>query len=123
VNRSKPLRRTPFRTAEPAALERTVPLQRRQGLRYRSAATARRYVTRRQIVAGLFSDPSVCEVPWCGDRATDPHEPLTRARGGSILDLGNIRLLCGAHHREIHDTEPGWAYDLGFLRHSWDEAS
>lgn len=119
MNRTKPLTRAPFRAAA-AALERTVPLQRSRGLRHRSAKTARRYVTRRALVAELFAHLSVCEVPWCGDRATDPHEPLTRARGGSILDRDNIRLLCRPHHREIHDTEPGWAYDLGFLVHSWE---
>ncbi|MCW2899293.1 MAG: hypothetical protein JWO67_1558 [Streptosporangiaceae bacterium] len=112
---------------------RTKPMPRRTGLnpgqkpltsttpiKPRSAKTVRRYVERRALVAELFADPTVCEVPWCASPATDPHEPLTRARGGSIVDRDNVRLICRIHHSEIHDTEPPWAYELGFLAHSWD---
>lgn len=112
------MKRSLLRRATPLARGGT--LERRTRLKPRSAKTAAKYVTRRAIVAELFAEPVVCEVPWCTERATDPHEPLTRARGGDILDRSNIRLLCREHHREIHDTEPSWAYDLGFLCHSWD---
>lgn len=96
------------------------PLRRTARLRYRSAKTARRYVTRRAIVAGLFAEPSVCEVPWCTERATDPHEPLTRARGGDILDRDNIRKVCHPHNVMFASDEQPWMYELGFLIHSWD---
>lgn len=106
---------------------RTKPMVRRTGLnpgttriKPRSTKTTRQYVERRALVADLFAEPTVCQVPWCTSTATDPHEPLTRTRGGSIVDRDNVRLICRIHHSEIHDTEPGWAYELGFLAHSWD---
>ena len=92
---------------------------RRTPLRHRSAKTAQIYVTRRQIVAELFACPQVCEVPWCTSTATDPHEPLTRARGGDILDPGNIRKVCGYHNWLFGQAEEPWMYELGFLVHSW----
>jgi hypothetical protein len=90
-------------------------------LKPRSSKTAKKYVERRTLVAELFLYPTVCEVPWCSNTATDPHEPKTRTRGGSILNRANVRLICSPCHREIHDTEPAWAYERGFLKHSWDE--
>ncbi len=102
-------------------LVRKTPLPRSGNLRARSPRMARLYVQRRALVADLLAARPVCDVPWCSDRSTEVHEPLTRARGGSILDADNARCLCPAHHREVH-TEPAWAYDLGFMRHSWDAA-
>jgi hypothetical protein len=90
-------------------------------LRQRSKKTAAKYVTRREIVAELFAEPSICEVPWCTERATDPHEPLTRARGGDILDRANIRLVCHPHNVMFGADEQPWMYSLGFLVHSWDK--
>ena len=100
-------------------MERRVPLERRTRLRPRSKKTAQRYVTRRQIVAEMFAEPSVCEVPWCPELATDPHEPLTRARGGDILDRDNIRRVCHGHNVMFASAEEPWMYELGFLAHSW----
>lgn len=100
-------RKVPLRTK--------TPLRRKRWLRPRSPKTQRRYVERRALVAELFLYPVVCQVPWCTSLATDPHEPLTRARGGSILDRDNVRLICRPHHSEIHDHEPVWAYEHGFL--------
>lgn len=88
-------------------------------LRARSPRMARTYVERRRLVADLLAARPVCEVPWCSDRSTAVHEPLTRARGGSITDRENARCVCDPHHAEIH-TEAPWAYQLGFLVHSWD---
>ncbi len=50
--------------------------------------------------------------------------PLTRARGGSILDPENVVALCSAHHREITD-EAAWAYthQPPLLRHSWERSA
>lgn len=93
---------------------------RRSGLRSRSLRRQRLYTIRRRIVAKGFAEHPTCQVPWCRRPSTDPHEPLTRARGGSILDPANIRYICSEHHREITDTEPAWAYPLGFLVHSWE---
>lgn len=117
-----PMRRTPFASRTPGELRAGLGLgvQARKPLRYRSKKTARRYVTRREIVAELFAEPSVCEVPWCTETATDPHEPLTRARGGDILDRANIRKVCHPHNVMFSADEQPWMYDLGFLVHSWD---
>ncbi|WP_262403460.1 hypothetical protein, partial [Actinomadura sp. CNU-125] len=65
-------------------------------------------------------DAPTCAVPDCGRPADDVHEPLTRARGGSIIDPANMAPLCRPHHTEITDEQPAWAYDLGLLVHSWD---
>jgi hypothetical protein len=96
------------------------PLENRTRLRHRSAKTAARYVTRRKIVAEMFAEPSICEVPWCTEIATDPHEPLTRARGGDILDRAAIRKVCNPHNFMFAADEQPWMYELGFLVHSWD---
>jgi len=126
VKPGKPLnRRTEMKSTK--ALKSHVGLKRGNGpkrkaeLKPRSPKTAKKYVPRRALVAELLLYPSVCEVSWCSDTATDPHEPKTRARGGSILDRENVRLICAPHHGEIHDTEPDWAYKHGFLKHSWPE--
>ena len=97
--------------------------KRRKPLPYRSKKTAARYVTRRQIVAEMFADPEVCEVPWCTEMAADPHEPLTRARGGDILDRANIRKVCHGHNVMFSADEQPWMYRLGFLVHSWGGAA
>lgn len=48
----------------------------------------------------------------------DAHEPLTRARGGSITDRDNIVFVCRAHHGFIH-RHPIESEQLGLLVHSW----
>lgn len=139
MNRTSALTRTPLparTTTMPgpkAPIARTEWLSSRSGgskprptsvhprLRSRSKKTAAKYVTRREIVAELFAVPSICEVPWCTERATDPHEPLTRARGGDILDRSNIRLVCNPHNVMFAGDEQPWMYELGFLIHSWDK--
>lgn len=63
----------------------------------------------------------LCAVPWCTSVAADLHEPLTRARGGSITDPDNAEPLCRRHHDEVTFGEPAWAYELGLLIHEWDE--
>jgi hypothetical protein len=94
-------------------LARVVPL------RPRSAKTEALYRTqRRPLVAELFAEPSICEVPWCTSTATDPHEVLPRGRGGSILDRANIRRVCHHHNWMFANDEQPWMYELGFLRHS-----
>ena len=52
-------------------------------------------------------------------RGHDPHEPLTRARGGSITDPGNVRKVCHEHNWQFANDEQPWMYELGFLFHSW----
>ena len=53
--------------------------------------------------------------PYCLARASELHEPLTRARGGSILDPHNTIAVCRNCHRWIHDN-PQSAPQLGLLK-------
>lgn len=119
------MKRSPLRRGKP--LERSTPLTggtplKRSGrLRPVSAKRQQENRERRQMLEAKYgTEPVVCEVPWCSNLANDPHEPLTRARGGSITDPENVRAVCRPCHRVITDTEPFWAYELGFLRHSWE---
>lgn len=122
-----PTRRTPLRSKKPLErktelkaggnLERSAPL-RAQSKKRQAENRERRAMLKAKYGDGLV----VCEVPWCRNVANDPHEPLTRARGGSITDPENVRAVCRPCHDEI-GTEPAWAYELGFLRHSWEAAS
>ena len=100
-------------------------LARGKGLAARSKKQQAAYRERIRMLAAMVRaehGPIVCAVPDCGELAQDPHEPLTRARGGSITDPDNVTLICRRHHEEIH-LEPAWAYQLGFLRHSWEAKS
>lgn len=96
-------------------------LRRSERLAPRSKKRAADDRERGKVIRALFpaGEFHQCAVPGCASEATDPHEPLTRARGGSVTDPHNIVGLCRLHHNEIH-LEPDWAYDLGLLRHSWD---
>lgn len=68
----------------------------------------------------------LCVGPGPAHWADDWHEPATRGRMGgrlygpdSITDPENMQPICRAHHREVTNEEPAWAYDIGLLRHSW----
>lgn len=105
-------RRTPLRRGGP--LQRRTPLR---SVSPRRAAEARR---RRELIAELFGGITPpCARPGCTRQAVDIHEPLTRARGGSITDPGNWVPLCRPCHDEI-TLGPAWAYEAGLLIHSWD---
>lgn len=113
MRRGKPLARGTSRLAT------RTPLKRGKPLRQVSVKRAREIRERRAMLQAKYPGVVLCEVPYCNEVATDPHEPKTRARGGSITDPAAVRAICRGHHREIHDEEPDWAYDLGFLVHSW----
>jgi hypothetical protein len=74
---------------------------------------------RRAMLRAKYPGVTLCEVPYCNRAADDAHEPLTRARGGSITDPANVKAVCRPHHDEITFEEPEWSYGLGFLEHSW----
>lgn len=79
-------------------------------------------VQRRILVEEQLKLRPVCEarMPDCDYDAVDIHEPLTRARGGSILDVNNTLAVCRQCHIWIHD-HPKEAHVLGFLKHSWEK--
>jgi hypothetical protein len=97
--------------------------QQRKPLRAESPKRARENRQRTKMRREAFGYAPMCAVPGCCNRADDLHEVLSRARGGSITDPENCVPLCSPHHGDITDTEPQWAYDMGLLRHSWDETS
>ena len=78
---------------------------------------------RRAMVKRLYPERPPCGRPGCPRLADDLHEPLSRARGGSIVDPGNQVPLCRECHDEVTftpESELGWAYAAGLLVHSWD---
>ena len=58
-----------------------------------------------------------CGRPECQRPADDLHEPLSRARGGSITDEGNVIPLSRHCHDEI-TLGPDWAYRAGLIKHN-----
>lgn len=61
-------------------------------------------------------DPDAILCEGCGQSvAHDPHEPLSRRRGGSITDPNNVEALCRTCHRRKHSTNN--------LAHSWDRSA
>ena len=60
----------------------------------------------------------------CGYPADDLHEPLSRARGGGITDEENAVPMRRACHDKVTftpESELGWAYKAGLLRHSFSD--
>lgn len=111
-----PLKRGGFTARGDAELSRRAPL------RAVSAARAAENRLRRKIVDQLFPERPACFRPGCGRWADDVHEPLTRARGGSIVDPENMVPLCRPCHDLVTfapESELDWAYEAGLLRHSW----
>lgn len=50
----------------------------------------------------------------CAGRGSHPHEVVTRGRGGSITDAGNVVPLCHVCHAWVHE-HPRVALALGLL--------
>jgi hypothetical protein len=118
-NTSMPARTKPM--ARGKGLERGAGPERKTGLKSMSNKRRRVNRVRRKVAHETFGANPVCAVPKCGQWADDAHEPLTRARGGSITDPNNMVPLCRWHNDELAAEEPAWAYPLGLLKHSWDK--
>ena len=111
------MKRTPLR--------RGGPLRRRTPLRQFSPKRAKRQRLRQQMVRAELARRGLCEagavITHAGPTARGPggavelHEPLTRARGGAILDPANTIAICRSCHDWIH-VNPAAATDLGLLR-------
>ncbi len=107
-------------------MKRTAGLQRGTGLKPVSAKRRAENRQRRAMVADLYPERPHCARPGCPSMADDLHEPLTRARGGSITDPDNCVPLCRPCHDEVTfapESTLAWAYAAGLLRHSWDGAA
>jgi hypothetical protein len=120
-------------------LERGAELERHGEIRKVSAKRQAENRERRAMVAATFPERPMCVVyilsqgnpglipdevlSQCGRWADDVHEPLTRARGGSIVDPENAVPPCRPCHDVLTfrpESELDWAYKLDLLRHSWD---
>jgi hypothetical protein len=55
----------------------------------------------------------------CYGTATECHEPLTRARGGSTDDPVNAVCICRSCHNWAHANE-GQAWRVGLMLKSWE---
>lgn len=108
-------------------LKRGAPLARTGGVKRVSAKRAAENRIRRKMVAGIVGGPcETCPViqTWdprhpCDGVAVEVHEPLTRARGGSIVDPDNAMGTCRRGHDWIHG-HPSKSAELGLLLHSWE---
>jgi len=111
------MKRSPLRPGKP--------LQRRTPLRQVSRKRSREQRLRQQMVRDELARRELCEAgavitfaghdARCYGLATELHEPLTRARGGSILDPENTVAICRSCHDWIH-VNPAAATGLGLLR-------
>jgi hypothetical protein len=124
LNRGGPLRRTGFRRAQNPTATTSAPA-RTTLIRSVSAKRAKQNRERRAMISRLWPERPQCGRPGCTRMADDVHEPLTRARGGSITDSANAVPLCRLCHDEVTfapESQLGWAYEAGLLIHSWERS-
>lgn len=99
-----------------------VPLTRKVGLRpvskKRRSESKRREATRFEVLERDQYACQACIYGICTFHATDVHEILTRARGGSIYEPDNCLSLCRSCHTFITDN-PAFAEEHGFIVPSW----
>ena len=88
-------------------------------IRKRSPKMAKLYKDERvPLVKRLLAERTNCQ--RCGvARSQDIHEVKTRARGGSITDINNLRAVCRKCHNWITGN-PQEAHDTGWLKWSWE---
>ena len=80
--------------------------------------TAKKINLRRRLRIKMLDQMPICERCWSA-YGTDLHEVKTRARGGSILDEANIKVLCRDCHNYI-TRNPKEAVETGFMKNSWE---
>lgn len=123
LHRKKSLqRKKPLRDHQPnlpgTPLTRTMQLRSSGPLSPMSAKRRSAQLDRRNFVAQFLGKNPRCMVRWnggCTGWAVHVHEPLTRARGGSITDPANAVATCWWCHAMIHD-HPEEATARGWLR-------
>ena len=137
------MKRTPLKRKTP--LKQKTPLKRKTPLRPVSKKRQKIQTQRRELVRNELEYRQWCEAgphitrhliscltetqkrsvrtdaqkAVCDGRAVDIHEPLTRARGGSILDVKNTMAVCRKCHTWIHDN-PEASKVLGLLKSNYD---
>lgn len=93
----------------------------RRPLRAVSKGRARENRERTKLRPLVVGGPCEARLEGCTGTATDWHERKSRARGGSITELGNAVGLCRACHSFVSE-HPREAHELGLLLHSWEAA-
>ncbi len=117
------MKRSPMRRGGP--LKRGGSLKRRTPLRQMIQKRSKQQRLRRVMVQEELGKRELCEAgarithaghdARCNGLAIELHEPLTRARGGSILDPTNTVAICRSCHDWIH-ANPAAATQLGLLQ-------
>ena len=104
-------------------IQRRTPLRATSGLR---PVSPRRVEERalyehavRQVLARDHWQCTASMVPLACSGRLDPHHVIPLSRGGPRSDAANIRPLCRAHHRWVHE-HPLEAAELGLLRSAHD---
>jgi hypothetical protein len=103
-------------------MKRGGPIKRRTPLKPYSKKRKATQTARRELVKRILAERPYCQAGprirdpkhRCQSYSTDCHEPLTRARGGDILDPNNILAVCRACHDWIH-RNPAEATRLDLL--------
>ena len=93
-------------------------LRRYTPLRSVSSKRRRENDVRRALLSHRVDAGCEAGLPGCSGRVTDAHEIRTRARGGSITNLGNIAFLCRSDDDWI-TTHPDWSDRHGWTVPSW----
>ena len=88
-------------------------------IRKRSQKMTKLYKDQRvPLVKRLLSENPTCQKCFSA-RSQDVHEVKSRARGGSITDIKNLRCLCRPCHNWI-TSHPEEAHAQGWLKWSWE---
>jgi hypothetical protein len=105
-------------------IARNTPLKRGEPPRKVSKKRAKENRVRTKVVKEVMSSRFRCEAGVliasvdsehrCSGEVHDVHEPLTRARGGSITDANNMVVVCRWCHNWIH-ARPSLASSVGLL--------
>jgi hypothetical protein len=122
-----PLKRTEFKKNPKSSM---APRSSQINKRSKTSKRGKEELQRASFVAEIILQANgLCEAWWnirmvdyeqskkCLRLAREVHEPLTRARGGSILDPDNAVAICRICHSWIHD-HPELAKSVGLLRSS-----
>lgn len=85
-------------------------------MRVASLKTAAKRRQAKPIRDAFMREHPLCQakLEGCTGQSTDPHEVLSRARGGALDDVNNLRALCRRCHTFITE-HPKWATDNGWL--------
>ena len=89
----------------------------RSPIRSVSKKRAKENRKRAELRGLVVGGPCEARLAMCSGVATDWHERLSRARGGSITDLSNAVGLCRPCHQFLTE-HPIEAVELGFMEHA-----